>query len=959
MKGKGTGWFALFVLLLLILWVVSERVALQPRPQAPQSGKDVSFPAASFRITFGLTDTEQSSWDGQIPVSEGQVITVEADEFRDHNYDVSDESKFPNDYVRDRTSWVCSTRQVWMRYSKELRLHSPTLLAHVWDNPSQAPVRVKTAQREFSFDSDQIRPFQSRSFLDGAVRVERVPVASAVVPDQLGQQDFPSILATGSGDLWMAWQEYEGQSDSVYVRGQIGEAWGNPVALVQDADVLGTALGEDSGRRLWAVWSMQVRGNWDLYAAVHDGSGWSEVEKLTYQTGPDIYHKLVSDSRGRLWLVWQRTAATGYSQISAKRFDGKEWSESTQISEDRSAKGNNWWPEVAAGTDGSVVVVWDGYASGSSDVYMRQFVDGRWKPVKVVAGTERFEANPSVAVDGANRIWIAWQESDVEWGKDTGLLAHRQGTQLHESRWIRVVCLDGEEIGTPIDPLSRVLRGEFWELPHLQIDSGGGPWLFVRHMMMRRPDARQGPRGEMGTIYFPRWSIYATRYQGSQWSEPMYMPHSSGRNDMQLASALDSTGQLWAAWPTDNRTTKSYMHQSHQVFVARLFRSERLETPKLRTYVSDRPVPFTPIHPDEANQVKRIRSYEIENRGKSYSIYRGDLHRHTDLSIDAGGDGSLLDAYRYARDAASLDFLGISDHTNDVGEPYAWWFSQKYADLFQLKDFVSLYGYERSLPYPNGHRNVFFIERGVPVLQNFGGEQRGWVGADRLFWYLRRYKGTSIPHTSGTMMGTDWRDNDPKVEHLVEIFQGMRETYEYPGAPQPKTLAPSSTLQEDDQPHRRFGSVWNALGKGYKLGFIASSDHHSTHMSYACLIAESLTREALLEAVRSRRAYAATDNIILDIRASSSQGEHLMGEEFSSRTPIRVKAKIIGTGPIRRVDVIKDNRIVYTTPPAQPEHEFEFVETDVTAGENYYYVRVIQENGEIAWGSPFWVRYEE
>ena len=32
-------------------------------------------------------------------------------------------------------------------------------------------------------------------------------------------------------------------------------------------------------------------------------------------------------------------------------------------------------------------------------------------------------------------------------------------------------------------------------------------------------------------------------------------------------------------------------------------------------------------------------------------------------------------------------------------------------------------------------------------------------------------------------MGTDWRDNDPAVEPMVEIYQGDRQNYERPGAP--------------------------------------------------------------------------------------------------------------------------------------------------------------------------------
>ena len=66
------------------------------------------------------------------------------------------------------------------------------------------------------------------------------------------------------------------------------------------------------------------------------------------------------------------------------------------------------------------------------------------------------------------------------------------------------------------------------------------------------------------------------------------------------------------------------------------------------------------------------------------------------------------------------------------------------------------------------------------------------------------------------------------METLLEIYQGMRDTYEHPGSPRPKTLEPTPTLQENNSPSRRDGTAWSALEKGLKLGFIASSDHLST-----------------------------------------------------------------------------------------------------------------------------------
>ena len=52
----------------------------------------------------------------------------------------------------------------------------------------------------------------------------------------------------------------------------------------------------------------------------------------------------------------------------------------------------------------------------------------------------------------------------------------------------------------------------------------------------------------------------------------------------------------------------------------------------------------------------------------------------------------------------------------------------------------------------------------------------------------------------------------------------------------------------------------------------ASSDHVSTHVSYALILAEDFTRQGLLDAMRKRHAYAATDNIIVDFRAQTPEG---------------------------------------------------------------------------------------
>ena len=100
---------------------------------------------------------------------------------------------------------------------------------------------------------------------------------------------------------------------------------------------------------------------------------------------------------------------------------------------------------------------------------------------------------------------------------------------------------------------------------------------------------------------------------------------------------------------------------------------------------------------------------------------------------------------------------------------------QKAVDLYTVPGkFTPLYSYERSLPYPNGHRNVLFATRGKPILEIAAAEERGEEGAAKLYAYLHKLGGLTAAHTSATGAGTDFRDSDAEVEPIVEIYQGYR-----------------------------------------------------------------------------------------------------------------------------------------------------------------------------------------
>ena len=142
-----------------------------------------------------------------------------------------------------------------------------------------------------------------------------------------------------------------------------------------------------------------------------------------------------------------------------------------------------------------------------------------------------------------------------------------------------------------------------------------------------------------------------------------------------------------------------------------------------------------------------------------------------------------------------------------------------------------------------------------------------------------------IPHTLATNQGTDWSDNDP------EAGAGGRDL---PGrAAQLRAGAGGPLAYERDKKDPMYdnvggthpaGFVSNAWAKGYKLGVIASSDHFSTHISYAMVYTADTSRQGILDAIRKRHTYGAMDNIVMEVR----MGDALHGRRVPpARRPSR------------------------------------------------------------------------
>ena len=806
-----------------------------------------------------------------------------------------------------------------------------------------------------------------------------VPLAAQDLADvtmagsQMREDDLPSLAAGPDGSLWKVWLAYADRRDEIAIRRWQDGTWGNLRYVPNTSgDVWLPQAGVDGDGRLWVAWTQMLDGNWDMYARSYDPGeqAWGRLVRLTDHPLPDINPRMAGDGKGKLALVWQGFRGR-HSHIYLKTRSGEGgWSDPIQITRQPA---NHWEPGVAFDSGGTVWVAYDSYASGNYDVLLTGVREGAIVvPEVAVAASGRHEVKATVAVDGDDRVWVAWESGGANWGKDTGynIRPRQPGVVIGADREVNIAAYAGGRLETTAQPLQAVFaRGEGtpkWTYhPHVFVDANGNVRVAAKRLIRHRSEST-GTRGY--------WEYWLTRLDGSSWTEAAPVPHSLGRSSTRISLANAADGDLWLAWPTDNRTT-AYAHRPirGETWVGRLRPAGAAPAPSLVGFELDS-VEVKPWHPNEAADLDAIRGHRTTVRGRTVQIVRGDFHRHTELSWDGGGgnDGNLQEFYRYMIDAAAMDFGASTDHQGGAYD-YWWWYSQKMTDMHHVPGaYTSIFGYERSVTQPNGHRNIFFADRSGGVtpfimrdhasfalgrnpIGDMSGVASGNVVRDdtkHLYDEVRRMGGIAISHTSGTRMGTDWRDNDPAIEPVVEIMQGARTNYEYIGAP---LSAKSGEPADAPGGYAPIGVVRNAWNKGYRLGTTVSSDHGSTHYSYTMVYTDRVTREGILDAIRRRHTYGATDNIVLEVR----MGEHFMGDEFFAPEPLPMSVKVRGTNDLDKVSVLRDGEVVYVHEPEGPTAEFEYFDQDAREGRGmqYYYVRVEQADGNVAWGSPMWVNY--
>ncbi len=335
------------------------------------------------------------------------------------------------------------------------------------------------------------------------------------------------------------------------------------------------------------------------------------------------------------------------------------------------------------------------------------------------------------------------------------------------------------------------------------------------------------------------------------------------------------------------------------------------------------------------------------------NLYFGDIHGHTRVS---DGTGTPEDFYRFARIVSGLDIAAVTDHCDYgtirfPGEP--WQRNCAAArEAYRPGSFVTLAGYEWT-NWNYGHRNVYFRDGDGPVFTSLDPASDT---PPELWELLKPYPAMTVAHhPGGGPVPEDWSIPPPAMEPLVEVCS-IHGSSEYYGC-------------EKAIYHPVKGAfVRDALERGYRLGMIGGGDTHDGHpgrRSVGALVtgimgvwAKDLTRESVWEALQARRVYATSGpKIILNFRAADSP----MGSETSwsaASGPLPLSYQVIACAPLARVEIVRAGDVVFREPGEGVTARGLLEDPNPVAGETWYYLKAVQEDGEMAWSSPIWVKLD-
>jgi hypothetical protein len=359
------------------------------------------------------------------------------------------------------------------------------------------------------------------------------------------------------------------------------------------------------------------------------------------------------------------------------------------------------------------------------------------------------------------------------------------------------------------------------------------------------------------------------------------------------------------------------------------------------------------------------------------SLFWGILHGESERIDSTENIESCL---RHFRDDRAMNFYGASPFENVEETSNDTWklIVQNVGDFNEADRFTTFLGFQWiGEPGEEGIRHIIYAKDSKQLLRR---KDIKYNSLKKIYKSFSPKEILSIPcFTMAKGYEYNFEDFDPDFERVVEIYNswGSSECSAKEGNPAPIQSSDKKGVHETAE-----GSIQKALQQNHRFGFVAGglddrgiyedfykSNQEQYLAGLTAIIAPEHSHNAFLEALYNRSCYATTgQRIILGLYLAG----HGMGSEVTTAEKPglvvnrHLSGFVAGTTTLQSIELIRNGEILNSF--ACPGYSLEFTYDDMTPLASvaltpkdkkppfvYYYLRVIQKDGQMAWSSPIWV----
>ncbi len=266
---------------------------------------------------------------------------------------------------------------------------------------------------------------------DGGVSFSRPNVK--VSDEEHFAKFWPGVAVDSEGSIYVVWQDARNGYDNydIYFARSVdgGQTFGANVR-VGDSDPNRSvqshpSIAVDSGGNIYIAWGDERRGDSDIYftKSVDKGVSFVAPSVRVDDTGSaasiQMEPSIAAAANGDIYVSWtdmrRNEGFNTYDTYFARSTDGGLSFLANIIVNDDAAGNNQMHPEIAVDSEGGIYAVWDDYRNERWDIYFARSTDGGASfsanlKVSDNYSEMRYEAYPSVAVDGQKKVFVVWED---------------------------------------------------------------------------------------------------------------------------------------------------------------------------------------------------------------------------------------------------------------------------------------------------------------------------------------------------------------------------------------------------------------------------------------------------------------------------------------------------------------------------------------------------------------------